>query len=238
MKLLVLVRHGESEHNVILTETGQMPSRNGKVQDPPLTALGDKQAFRLATELMYRLSHLDIRVEVSPMLRAMQTAAPFSLIKHVRTIMHIRADLCEKGGLRCSDEEASEYLSNFSDNVRQKVFPTDEAYFKTDFEEGKMWYNAKEHGSETEEIVRQRAAKLLASWKRDMKDGTATVVFTHSVLMSCILGVCLGTNVAFHNSNCSVTVLRFSGDGDNEKTEVLCQNYSLLPEEMQSGMQF
>lgn len=66
---MILLRHGQSEFNFHLEETGQDPG----IPDAPLTPLGHRQAERAAEALAGE----DIRrILCSPYTRALQTAAP------------------------------------------------------------------------------------------------------------------------------------------------------------------
>ncbi len=90
----VLIRHGQSENNLIYSQTG---GEDGRHPDPPLTPLGEKQAEALATEvaagaLSWQITH----VYSSLMTRAIQTAAP--LVDLLDLPLHAHADLFECGG--------------------------------------------------------------------------------------------------------------------------------------------
>ncbi len=68
---MILLRHGQSEFNLRLEETGQDPG----LPDAPLTPLGHRQAERAAEALAGE----DIRrILSSPYTRALQTAAPLA----------------------------------------------------------------------------------------------------------------------------------------------------------------
>jgi broad specificity phosphatase PhoE len=67
---MILVRHGESEFNVVFNRTGEDPG----IEDPRLTARGRDQV-RKAALLLKRHSHPIRRVITSPYTRALETAA-------------------------------------------------------------------------------------------------------------------------------------------------------------------
>lgn len=68
---MILLRHGQSEFNLRLEESGQDPG----IPDAPLTLLGHRQAERAAEALAGE----DIRrILCSPYTRALQTAAPIA----------------------------------------------------------------------------------------------------------------------------------------------------------------
>ena len=60
---LILTRHAQAEHNV---------TWDGSIHDPPLTALGKKQAGSLAAKLHGLQEEVDL-VVTSPLLRTLQT---------------------------------------------------------------------------------------------------------------------------------------------------------------------
>ncbi len=68
---MILLRHGQSEFNVVFTATRRDPG----IKDPRLTPLGQAQAEQAANAL----AHEGIRrIIVSPYTRALQTAAPIA----------------------------------------------------------------------------------------------------------------------------------------------------------------
>lgn len=80
MKQLFLVRHGESEWNQLGRIQGQT--------DTPLTGLGIEQAQKIARFMAKNLDSTRVRIHVSPMQRAIQTAEIIA-----ETINHAVADL-------------------------------------------------------------------------------------------------------------------------------------------------
>jgi broad specificity phosphatase PhoE len=69
---MILLRHGQSEFNLLFTQTRRDPG----IKDPRLTPLGHEQAEKAAAELADR--HEIRRIIVSPYTRALQTAAPLA----------------------------------------------------------------------------------------------------------------------------------------------------------------
>src|SRR5471030_1844666 len=100
---IYIVRHGQSTHNANLG----VPH----TPDPPLTALGRRQAEQTADAL--QAAHVGVvALYASPQRRALETAN--ALHKSLRLPPHVLADLCEAGGLRehsglCRDEIMSEW---------------------------------------------------------------------------------------------------------------------------------
>jgi broad specificity phosphatase PhoE len=68
---MILLRHGQSEFNVVFTATRRDPG----IIDAPLTALGEEQAERAAAALAAEGIR---RILVSPYTRALQTAEPIA----------------------------------------------------------------------------------------------------------------------------------------------------------------
>lgn len=68
---MILLRHGQSEFNVRFSRTGIDPG----IEDPPLTALGERQ---VAAALAGLADRRITRIIASPYTRVLQTAAPFA----------------------------------------------------------------------------------------------------------------------------------------------------------------
>ena len=68
---MILLRHGQSEFNLVFTQTRRDPG----IKDPKLTPLGHEQAARAAEALAGAGIR---RIVVSPYTRALQTAAPIA----------------------------------------------------------------------------------------------------------------------------------------------------------------
>jgi broad specificity phosphatase PhoE len=95
---MILMRHGQSEFNVVFTATRRDPG----IADPPLTKLGRAQAERAAAALEGEGIR---RIIVSPYRRALQTAAPIAarlgVPVHVNPIVRERyAFTCDIGSPR------------------------------------------------------------------------------------------------------------------------------------------
>lgn len=80
---LLLVRHGQSANNVIEAELGDTPAfYQRRTVDPPLSALGERQAQALGRHLGAQLSAAArsgrVHLVCSSMRRAMQTCAPLA----------------------------------------------------------------------------------------------------------------------------------------------------------------
>ncbi|MEE4195704.1 MAG: histidine phosphatase family protein [Anaerolineae bacterium] len=73
---LVYIRHAESHNNYMYYLNG---SNEGRLVDPPLSELGEKQAVELANFLEEHKQEFNFdRIYISPFLRTLQTAAAFT----------------------------------------------------------------------------------------------------------------------------------------------------------------
>jgi glucosyl-3-phosphoglycerate phosphatase len=77
---MILLRHGQSEFNVVFTATRRDPG----IRDPRLTALGQVQAERAAEALA---GERIARIIVSPYTRTLQTAAPVARLLGVPVLV-------------------------------------------------------------------------------------------------------------------------------------------------------
>ncbi len=88
---MILLRHGESEFNVVYRETGQDPG----IRDPRLTERGHQQAGEAVAKLA---SNGVRRALVSPFTRTLQTAEAFALPTVIEAVIREhRAFACDLG---------------------------------------------------------------------------------------------------------------------------------------------
>ncbi len=78
---MILLRHGQSEFNLLFTETRRDPG----IVDPKLTPLGHRQAQAAAEALAGEGLQ---RILASPYTRALQTAAPIARLLGVPVLIH------------------------------------------------------------------------------------------------------------------------------------------------------
>ncbi len=78
---MILLRHGQSEFNVVFSKTRKDPG----IEDPKLTPLGHEQAEAAAVALRDRGIR---RILASPYTRALQTAAPVSQALGLPVLIH------------------------------------------------------------------------------------------------------------------------------------------------------
>ena len=101
MPHVLLIRHGQSENNVIEAALGDCPEfYQRRVIDPPLSALGLKQAEALGRHLGPQLraaaAQGRVRIACSSMMRAMQTTQPLAEWLEARPL--VRPDCVERCG--------------------------------------------------------------------------------------------------------------------------------------------
>ena len=213
---LYLIRHAQSENNQ-LWELNK--SSQGRNEDPAITALGRKQAGRLAKHLC------NSRQETSPdwqnavrvgfgithlysslMLRALQTSSAISQTLGLPIVGHF--ELFECGGIYLDDEENGERLGQPGRTLRQlkDQFP-DLNLPEGDQDRG--WWN-RPYESQEERLPRaQRVVKDLFAKHKQTEDIVAVV--THAAFCNALLTVLLGLpdghNHWFALNNASITSL-------------------------------
>jgi 2,3-bisphosphoglycerate-dependent phosphoglycerate mutase len=93
---LFLIRHGQSQNNA-------NPDLSTRVSDPALTEIGQRQAETLAEYIEEHQQHFGFtHLYASPMLRALQTAAPIA--RRLNMPVHVWPDICEFGGVYLDSE--------------------------------------------------------------------------------------------------------------------------------------
>lgn len=225
---LILVRHGESEHNV----NYPIEIDGDEIQDPSLTMLGEVQASLVGKFLHERFGSKVTDIIVSPMLRTLQTARYFCKLMPDKEISVV-AGIAEKSGYRCSRD--------VTDSVKPSKILGSKASC-LDHEAGN-WYRA---GMAEEDDVTNRAFNFLINhvqgqgkeFVSNSGEDKTIICFTHSLFMSELTKMCLGISSCLpcHNANCSLTILRSENRGYS--FELLCQNYNPLPLNHQTGLQF
>lgn len=146
---MILLRHGESEFNVVYSATGQDPG----IRDPRLTERGHEQARKAAVKLAEQGVK---RTLASPFTRALETAAALGLPTT------IEAAVRERGAFACDvGTPASTLMEHWPDHDFSHL--------------DEHWWHADE---ESAAEVRERADQF-RSLARDWPDHHELVVVSH-----------------------------------------------------------
>lgn len=168
---MILVRHGQTEFNVVYTATGTDPG----IIDPPVTPLGRQQARAAAATFGDATVGGVLRqIITSPYLRALQTAeilaAALDLPVIVDPLVGERAAFsCDTGTLR------SRLLRDWPD------------YDFTRVAAETWWHPFETDGPESEAAVLTRGERFLAAMA-DTDDWDATMVVSHREFIRPLIG--------------------------------------------------
>lgn len=185
---LFLLRHGESENNTL--------PRERHVPDPELTALGRRQAERLADAV----ARLEPTVLLSsPLVRSLETARP--AVARCRVPWLVWADAAEAHRAHPGDGwPVSRLRARFPDAV---------------FDAGMPWPG--HPGDETWAQAAARAARLLDRLRAAFGDGGRVALFGHGTFNGYIIRRCLGApqdgTVAIDQGNACVNHLAWPPGG-------------------------
>jgi probable phosphoglycerate mutase len=201
VRRLVLVRHAESEANVI-------GSLHCRVPGPPLTALGHEQA----TALVDVLADQDVRaIWASTMTRAGQTAAPLAAARGLAVRVHDDLRECDLGDLH--DRHDAEAHALFDDVFAGWMLGAD------------LTLRCPGEGAESAEEVVARMRAVLDAALAELDDGVAVVVSHGAALRLTMLTLC-GLDPAFalrhHLANTGYSVV------DVENGRFLCRTWGGL----------
>ncbi|MFM7320882.1 MAG: histidine phosphatase family protein [Armatimonadota bacterium] len=178
---LLLIRHGESTHNVPGVDPTLEP-------DPPLTDRGRRQTAAAALALR-REGFRPAAIHCGPQLRALETAS--ALRAALACPVHVDPDLCECGGLGAvSGRGRSELESawpgyHFADSVR---------------EEG--WWRGGEADTDVQRFHERAAVALARLTERHGPNRDRVVVVTHGRFGSALLAQLLGDAPHAFNRYC------------------------------------
>ena len=219
---LYLVRHGESYNNSV--------DQSQRVNDPPLTELGQAQALRLAERIRHQFDHssdssanlgaeraagnrskstpiLD-RVYTSAFLRTMQTIHPTTQVTPV--LPEIWTDLFEVGG--CFDGYLPGQTNGMPGMTATEIALQFSNYkIPADIDHTGWW---KSKPRETHELAEIRAAKIVQQLHDKYHGTDSTVLFViHGDLIRLLLKIFVPDQpdyVSRVTHNTSMTHLRFS----------------------------
>lgn len=160
---LFLIRHAQSQNNALPDEE--------RVEDPPLTELGRRQAQRLAEALSaLRLTHL----VTSPFRRSLETTE--YLRRAVRLTPHVRIELHELGG--CVRGTPLTGMEGAPGMNREEILAHFEDYQLAPQIDGAGWWASRPQ--ETVELAQARAAALLENTRREFAADARVAYVTHA----------------------------------------------------------
>jgi len=157
---LYLIRHAQSQNNALPEEQ--------RVEDPPITEIGHRQAKRLAAALRpLRLTHL----VSSPFRRTLETT------EHLRQATGItpfvRTELHELGG--CMRGRSLAEMVGAPGMTRKEILAYFDGYDISPEIDGQGWWGGKPY--ETIELARLRAKNLLERTCREFTQSDARVAY-------------------------------------------------------------
>lgn len=188
-RLIIFVRHGESEANKAFT-TRENKGSYPITPDPSLSETGKKQAEHTGqylTDCFKTMTNPKITVWYSPFLRTMETAAPFV-------------------------DKAKDMI------VDRKCVPELQEYTRISLPDSVKKAGCIEHHSYTDFINRLRQFKEILWHKYQvMEDNEHLVIFAHSLVISNLLMSFVSSTSMLHDQhcfihvpNCSISCVRFT----------------------------
>jgi 2,3-bisphosphoglycerate-dependent phosphoglycerate mutase len=216
---LYLIRHAQSYNNAI-------QHARQRVQDPPLTEIGEQQAVLLAhylqtaqdtpplsTETAQGFSFT--RLYASPMRRTLQTAQP---IAHAFNLpIQVWTDIHEWGGIFLEDAQTGE-VTGFGGMTRSQIeeaFP--EAILPDNVTEKGWWLPSM--GRETTEHAIMRAVRVALALRELANTDESIALVTHGGFMDTLLKALLdqlprlAPDLFYSHANTSITRVDFGRDG-------------------------
>ena len=216
---LYIIRHGQSTNNLL-------PDPTGRVCDPPLTALGERQARYVANhlangarqvhqagnwrEIGYRLTKL----YTSAMLRSLQTAAPIGAALGMAP--EVWVDVHEEGGMFLEDDLGRS--TGYPGLTRAEISDQFPGFVLPDNVTGSGWWDPA-RGKEDEESRQERAARVAATLRqwgnREERIGIVTHGGFANRLLQALFDRCDDTphGMIYYHYNTAITRVDFTADG-------------------------
>lgn len=242
MKLFI-IRHAQSANNVLEVENYDYYMRN-RVVDPPITALGVKQAECVARHLAAEehAEHLHENADqrsgygfthifVSPMLRCLQTALPISHALGV--IPEVWIDIHEQGGMFLGNPRTGEDLRFFPGMTRSEIAANFTTYkIPETITESGWWQGGHEEHSQCEERA-ARVAEHLKKLAQQQTEGRIALV-SHGTFSDRLIKALVGLSPStpscyFSHYNTAISRVDFWSEG-NTNVRYLNRTQHLPPE--------
>lgn len=212
---LYIIRHAQSTNNALA-------DARERVCDPPLTALGHRQAEIVAQHLAtgpdldpyagrdgagYGLTHLYI----SPMWRALQTAQPIARALGLRP--HVWLNIHEQGGIFL-DHGPERGVIGYPGKTRSELLAEFPDYdLPPEITEAGWW----RQGYEEPPACYVRARGVLAALRRRAGSEERIALVTHGAFIDAFLkalfGQALESPLFYYNYNTAISRLQFHADG-------------------------
>lgn len=232
MKLFI-IRHAESANNRLVSDNGYDVYIANRVQDPPITELGERQAEKLAEHLAadahpeshenklplqpysgYGFTHL----YCSPMLRSLQTAQP--IYRTTGVVPEIWTDVHEHGGIFLGNPRTGEGLKTMPGMTRAQIeerFPgygipdtiTEKGWFYFDYEDMPACH------ARAMRVARRLRERAKAHDGKDSEESIAMVVHGTFIdsLIKALLNQLPDRHFFFQHYNTAITRFDFLHDG-------------------------
>lgn len=196
---LYLIRHGQSENNA--------RPETERVEDPPLTELGQRQAEHLAR----RLATMQIdRLMTSPFRRCLETTAPVAEV--TGRVAEVHPELHEHGGCyRGFGAGPFEGAPGMTREEIEREFPGYEIDERIDLT---GWWRCRPRETEAEAVLRARRMLDEAARRYASEHAVAWIIHAEfkRCLLSCLLGGEWRVPALGPVKNTGVTRLEWTGD--------------------------
>ena len=193
---LYIIRHGQSTNNRLFLETG---SEQGRVFDPELSELGQRQADCLSEYLFFHSTPQGLNEKInithlytSPMLRAVDTGLPVARALGLPLVAW--KDLHEGGGLFLGDPAAGTSVGQIGPDRDEMAARYPQLVWPPEMGDGPWWDRPFETPEERLPRARRVLAALLARHAPgpNADDQQGVVFFTHANFYNYILAALLG----------------------------------------------
>ena len=231
MKLFI-IRHAESANNRLVSANGYNAYMENRVEDPPLTELGELQAERLGEHVAdnahpesrqdkqplqpysgYGFTHL----YCSPMFRAMQTTEPIS--RTTGLTPEIWVDIHEHGGIFLGNPRTSENLRTMPGMTRAQIEMRFPGYVIPDAITERGWYHREYEDMPACYARATRVSRRLRNRAQESQSGDeeAIAMVAHGTFIDSLLKAFLNqlpdSQLFYQHYNTAITRIDFMEDG-------------------------